>query len=112
MARIKEDDDNPKLTYTQIEVIENEGKKLTGTHVEKWVDNKSLCSTCQHAHIMRRTSTNSRAVKCQEIGSFVPEDIKECNSYLNFTQLSLSQMAQLATLVGGLPERKVGFRKE
>lgn len=105
------DDEIPRLTYEQTEILEKEGRKYTGNHHEKWVDNKSKCTTCRSAHIMRRESSNKRAIYCNELCKFVPEDISECNEYLRFTDLSLHQMGQMATLIGGLPEKKVGFRQ-
>ncbi len=105
-------DIKPALHYEQVEILEKEGKKYTGNHQERWVDNKSICTSCQNAHIMRRGSQNRRSIYCNGLAKFVPEDINECNEYRKFTELSLSQMANIATLVGGLPERKVGFYKE
>ena len=105
-------EEKPGLSYTQIEVLENEGRKYTGNHQETWVDTKSKCTSCRWAQIMRRGSQNRRTIYCNNIGKFIPEDIQECNEYGRFTDLSLNQMGQMATLIGGIPERKVGFVKE
>ena len=105
------DENEPRLDYTQIEALEAQGKKYTGNQQEHWVDNKSKCTTCRWAHIVRRSSRNTRTIYCNSISKFMPEDIADCNEYQKFTDLSLNQMGQMATLIGGLPERKVGFRK-
>ena len=105
---MEKEKDVPKLTYTQIEVLESEGKRYTGNHQEKWVDSKSVCTSCTYAHIMRRGSQNKRMIHCDNLGKFVPEDIQECNQFRKFTDLSISQMGEMATLLG-IPEKKVGF---
>jgi hypothetical protein len=107
-----DDEEVPKLSYEQLERLSDEGKKYTGNHLEHWVDSKSICTTCRSGHIIRRGSQNRRAIYCNALCKFVPEDIIECNEHSTFTTLSLHQMGQMATLIGGLPERKVGFRKE
>ena len=107
-----EEDDKPKLDYRQIESLEKQGKKLTGTKTSYWTDERTICTTCQYAHIIRRFNKNNRTVRCTVDGQYKTEDIAECSEYSSLTELSLGQMASMATLIGGLPERKVGFRKE
>jgi len=47
-------------------------------------------------------------IHCDNLGKFIPEDIQECNQFRKFTDLSISQMSEMATLLG-IPEKKVGF---
>ena len=107
-----EEDDKPKLDYRQIESLEEHGKKFAGIRQQSWVDDRSICVSCKYSQIVRRRGKNTRAIYCNDIGKWVPGDIEECSSHQGFTQLSVNQMSAIATLIGGLPERKVGFRKE
>jgi len=105
-------DEKPaKLDYDQVDLLEQQGKKLTGKKLANWGDGKGLCGSCKWASIIRQESRNTRVIQCGSIGKRVPEDIVECSDYQNFTQLTLSQMSSIATLIGGFPERKVGFHK-
>ena len=101
-----------RLTYNQVEALEAQGRKLTGSKTENWVDGRTICTTCINAHIIRRYNRNNRTIRCTADGMLKHEDVAECSEYRNMTELSLSQMASMATLIGGIPERKVGFRKE
>lgn len=98
-----------KLDYTQIEYLENAGRKYTGNHQEHWVDSKSLCTSCRSAHITRRHSQNKRMVYCNRLERVVPEDISECNEYCLFTQMSLHQMGEMAILIDARPDRYKGY---
>lgn len=98
-----------KLSYDEIENLETSAKKLSGHKVEKWVDTKSICSTCKWATIIRRGSGNSRRIKCADVSEWVPEDLIECSSYQNITQLSLSQMASIAVIIDPRPDKYKGY---
>lgn len=98
-----------KLSYVEIENLEIDSKKLSGYKVEKWVDSKSICSTCKYATIIRRGSGNTRQIRCGELMEWVPEDLIECSSYQNITQLSLSQMANIAVIVDPRPDKYKGY---
>lgn len=80
---------------------------------DHFVGSKSLCTSCRWAFIARQASKNHRLIHCTGgyPGGFIPDDIIECNSYSNITELRLAQMADLAILIGD-KERKVGFHKE
>jgi hypothetical protein len=104
--------DKPKLSHNQVEMLEKQSYKLVGRKLENWTDGKGICGTCSWATIIRQASRNTRVIRCGQLNQTMPEDVAECNSYSSMTELSLSQMASMATLIGGLPERKVGFRKE
>lgn len=92
--------------------LEKASQKL-GLKTDRFVDTKSLCTSCQWAFIARQASKNHRLIHCTAgyPGGYIPDDIIECNSYMNVTQLSLAQMADIAMLVGD-KERKVGFHRE
>lgn len=94
------------------ELLERSSQKL-GLKERRFVDTKSLCSTCRWAFIARQASKNHRLINCTGgyPGSLVPDDIVECNSYSNVIELSLSQMADIVILINE-KERKVGFHKQ
>ena len=79
--------------------LERSASKLEGQKRDHFVDSRSLCNTCRWATIKRRASQNNRLIRCSEIGEYVHEDITECSAYQNITTLSLSQMAEIATLI-------------
>ena len=106
------DDDKPRLDYEQRESLEEQGKKFSGIRQSSWVDDKSICTTCKYSHIVRRTGKNIQSVYCTDVSQWVPGDIAECSSHKGFTELSINQMSGIATLIGGFPERNVGFKKE
>lgn len=106
------DEDKPRLDYHEIESLDEQGKKFSGVRQQSWVDDKSICTSCKYSHIVRRAGKNTQAVYCTDVGQWVPGDISECSSHKGFTELTISQMSSIATLIGGLPERKVGFKNE
>lgn len=93
--------------------LEKAANKLQGQNRESFVDSKSLCTTCRWAFIVRQQSKNNRYIHCSSgyPGNWVPDDISECNSYSNVTELSLGQMAEIATLIN-ITEKRVGFYHE
>lgn len=103
-----DDPERKGLSYTQFEVLESQGKHYTGNNREQWVDSKSLCTTCKWAHIVRRSSSNTRSIFCGSLTRWVPEDIGECSEFHTFTQMTLQQMGAIATVIE-LNEKKVGF---
>lgn len=92
--------------------LEKEAEKLSGVRTEHFIDSQSLCSSCQHACIIRRRSLNHRLIHCSWFGKPVSEDIVECSVYQSYTELSLPQMVDIATLIGGVKERRAGFINE
>ena len=102
----------PRLSHGQVDALEKQAKKLTGSKTAHWGDNRTICTTCEYAHIIRRFNKNNRTIRCTIDGTYKSEDIAECSEYRSLIELSFGQMAAMATLIGGLPERKVGFRKE
>ena len=97
------------LSYSQIEILEDQGKKYTGKRLDTWQDGKGICASCKRSVVMRRSSKNERVIFCNELQAHVADDISECNSYQNFTQLSLAQMAEIATLIDPRPYRYKGY---
>lgn len=92
--------------------LEKAANKLQGQNRESFVDSKSLCTTCRWAFIVRQSSKNNRHIRCSSgYPGWVPDDISECNSYTNITELSLGQMAEIATLITN-SEKRVGFHHE
>lgn len=89
--------------------LERTARKINDNKREHFVDSRNLCSTCKWATITRQASANNRVIFCTSLSMKVPDDIMECNEYANITQLSLGQMAEMATLIGGIKERKAGF---
>lgn len=98
-----------KLDYVQVNILEDQGKKYTGQRLDSWQDGKGVCSSCRNAMIIRQSSKNQRTIHCSEINAEVPDDISECNSYKNFTQLTLGQMAEIATLIDPRPDGYKGY---
>jgi hypothetical protein len=98
-----------RLDYEQIDILDREAKKFTGTKLEHWTDGKGICGSCQWATIIRRASRNTRTIRCGELGKQVPEDITECTAYQNFTQLSLQQMGQIAIVIDPRPDKYKGY---
>ena len=90
--------------------LERHARKIEGVNRDSFVDTRSLCGSCRWSTITRQYSKNNRIIRCTEMGLFVPEDIAECNSYSSIATLTLSQMAEMATLVGGKREALVGFK--
>ena len=82
---------------------------LTGKRREAFTDTISLCGSCKWASSRRRAGKNARQMECQIFSGPCPEDINECSEYATITTLSLSQMAEIATLIGGEENKKVGF---
>lgn len=101
--------DKAKLSYTQVSILEDQGKKYTGKRLDTWQDGKGICASCKNATIVRRSSRNERIIYCQEFSKLVPDDICECNTYQNFTQLTLGQMAEIATLIDPRPDKYKGY---
>lgn len=102
----------PETTDNRYELgqrLENETKRLTGVTRDHFVDQHSLCSSCTHASIRRQGSRNTRTIHCHEYGKQMPEDIVECTDYRAFGSLSLSQMAEIATLIDDRPDRYRGY---
>jgi hypothetical protein len=85
---------------------------LTGRRREAFTDSVSLCGTCKWAQSRRRAGKNTLRMDCQMFTGPCPEDINECSEYATITSLSLSQMAEIAILIGGQEGKKVGFIKE
>lgn len=95
--------------YQLGERLEAESKKLQGVAREHFVDQRSLCSSCKHSTITRQHSRNARRIYCNDFGKVMPEDISECTAYQAFGSLSLSQMADIATLIDDRPDRYRGY---
>ena len=95
--------------YDLSERLEVEAKKLQGKKSAHFIDDKSLCSTCKGAQIIRQASKNTRTIYCSDLGRFVPLDISECNSYQSATTLSLNQMTAIAYMIDNRAERKGGY---
>lgn len=95
--------------YKLGERLEAENKRVEGVIRESFVDQRSLCTSCKHASIKRQSSKNTRVIYCSEIGKVMPEDISECTDYAAFGSLSLSQMADIATLIDDRPDRYKGY---
>lgn len=95
--------------YQLGERLEAETKKLTGVVRQHFVDQRSLCSSCKHSTIRRQHSKNTRHIYCNSLGEVVPEDISECTIYAAVGSLSLSQMADIATLIDDRPDRYRGY---
>ena len=85
---------------------------LTGQRRESFVDQTSLCTSCKWSSSRRRSGQNTRQLECSIFRGPCPEDINECSEYATITSLSLNQMAEIATLIGGSADRKVGFNHE
>ena len=90
-----EDLDRTQLAHT----LERVAQKLEAKQSTHWTDNKSLCTSCRWATVTRRHSQNERRIRCVELQMWVPTDIVECNSYGSLTELSLSQMSEMAILI-------------
>lgn len=95
--------------YQLGERLEAESKKMTGVVREHFVDQRSLCTSCKHSAITRQHSKNARRIYCNDFGKVMPEDIAECTAYAAFGSLSLSQMADIATLIDDRPDRYRGY---
>lgn len=95
--------------YELGERLEVETKRLQGVMRGHFVDQRSLCTTCKYASIKRQASRNVRVIRCSVIGQIMPEDIAECTDYAAFGSLSLSQMANIATLIDDRPDRYKGY---
>jgi hypothetical protein len=101
--------DEPQPTqsrYSLASALERQAGNLAGKVRKKalqFIDDKNICSTCRYAHIMRRGSQNSVIIFCDNVSGYdngrVPSDLTECNKYRNITELSLEQMADIATLL-------------
>lgn len=85
--------------YELTERLQEEAKKLEGIRRQQFVDQPSICSHCKYAQITRQASKNYRTIRCSVYGRNMPEDIIECNEYASYMDLSLSQMAEIATLI-------------
>lgn len=91
------------------ERLEAENKRMAGVNREHFVDQKSLCTSCKWASITRQASKNARVIHCNQYSRNMPEDILECTDYAAFGSLSLSQMADIATLIDDRPDRYRGY---
>lgn len=100
-----EDDGRDKLART----LERNTMKLQSRMKGHFVDDKSICTTCDWATITRQASKNRRVIRCSCISGIMPDDIVECTDYKAKTELSLNQMTGIATLID-IDGRKVGFR--
>ncbi len=80
------------------EKLEEIAAPLSGKRGHSFVDDKSLCTSCRHAHVFRRGAANNRTIRCSKIGE-VPSDITECSDYLSMNQLSLGQMTEIAMIL-------------
>lgn len=89
--------------------LEAETKRITGVAREHFVDQRSLCGSCKHATIRRQGSRNTRVIWCTSFSQQVAEDIMECTEYAAFGSLSLSQMADIATIIDDRPDRYQGY---
>src|SRR5437899_11843231 len=74
-----------------IDRLEKEADRIAGKRRLNFVDTKSLCTSCDHAGIVRQESKNHRTILCFAIyqGNPAPDDIMECSSYKALTGLSL-----------------------
>lgn len=89
----------PNLRYELADRLEAQVRKLQSRMRGHFTDTLSICTSCKYAHIMRQASKNARVIQCSMAGRQVPEDITECNSYQSVTELSLTQMAEIAVLI-------------
>jgi hypothetical protein len=89
--------------------LEAENKRMVGVQREHFVDQRSLCTSCKYASIMRQSSKNARNIYCNQYSKLMPEDVAECTDYAAFGSLSLSQMADIATLIDDRPDRYRGY---
>ena len=108
------DDDGNEIdshTASVVKQIEKTARQqhLTGKRREAFTDTISLCGSCKWASSRRRAGKNNRQMECQMFTGPCPEDISECSEYATITSLSLAQMAEIAILVGGKEDKKVGF---
>lgn len=85
--------------YLMIGRLEIQNQKLQSRMKGHFVDDKSICSTCDRAHITRQASENRRRIYCTRLETVMPDDIAECNKYLGITELSLSQMGEIAMMI-------------
>ena len=99
----------PSDRYRLGEQLEAASKRMSGITRESFIDQRSLCTSCQHATIIRRASQNARTVTCSMFSRLVPEDISECTAYFKFGELSLSQMASIAHLINDRAENQSGY---
>jgi hypothetical protein len=69
------------------------------------------CFSCSYAFIYRTSQKNDPFIKCevQSGEPSMPPNIVECNRYQEVGKLSLSQMSQLAKMVGEQEKRQAGF---
>lgn len=95
--------------YRLADRLETETKRLQGVMRGHFTDQRSLCGSCKYASIKRQASRNARTIYCNDIGTFMPDDIAECTDYAAFGSLSLSQMADIATLIDDRPDRYKGY---
>lgn len=89
--------------------LEAQTKRLRGIMRGHFVDQRSLCGSCKWASITRQASRNTRVIYCNQYSRNMPEDIAECTDYAAFGSLSLSQMADIATLIDDRPDRYKGY---
>ncbi len=95
--------------YELGERLEAETKRITGVMRGHFSDQESLCSSCKYVQITRQHSQNTRRIYCGQLSRYMPEDIAECTDYAAFGSLSLSQMADIATLIDDRPDRYKGY---
>lgn len=95
--------------YELADRLEVAAKKLDGQRLSHFVDTRSLCLSCREAIITRLASRNNRQIRCGALGRVVPDNIVECTAYRNITQLSLSQMVEIAYLIDNRKDRQGGY---
>lgn len=95
--------------YEMGERLEAENKRITGVRRAHFVDQKSLCSSCKYASMRRQESRNARIVHCSVFGKQMPEDVIECTDYAAFGTLSLTQMAEIATIIDDRSDQYRGY---
>lgn len=59
----------------------------------------SLCDRCDHGHVYRRRGSQDVTVHCRSLRSRVPADIMECNAFRAASELTLSDMIDIAVTI-------------
>jgi hypothetical protein len=95
--------------YKLTERLQEAAKQLEGIRADHFVDQRSLCTACKYAVIMRQASQNARKIHCSIFSKWMPEDITQCSAYQSINTLSLSQMADIAVLINDRADRHQGY---
>ncbi len=101
----------PENRYELADNLERDATKLQSRLRGHFVDDHSLCVSCRWGHVYRQSSKNRRNVYCTTLSKYMPDDVSECSEYQTINQLTLHQMAEIATLIE-VNEKKVGFHQE